>query len=431
LGFRLFSSAGLALEEALGMYAVIDTETTGLLPGHRHRVIEIAVVLLDARGRLEHEWVTLLNPQRDLGPQHIHGILTADVLAAPEFRDVSAHLAGLLAGRMVVGHNVEFDLGFLRAEFARAGYAVPLITERAMCTMALAGYLYPGAKRTLGACCAAAGIPLEGWHSALADTRATALLFERYLQAFPSPPPWQWAYEEVRRLPWPTIPAGSFSPRIRPVHAGGRHGWMSRLVDQLPRVPDPPQANSYLAVLDTVLADREITQADADQLVHVATELGLTRPQVDELHGYYVAGLASALWGDGSGEVSAEQRSDLDKVAVMLGHRASDVDTALVAASRGAYAVPLRPGARGFPPGSTMVFTGDMIEQREIWWDRAVAAGFVPQEAVRPDTDFVVAADVDSLSVKARAARAYGVPIIAVEDFRRLLPADPGAQRAS
>ena len=412
------------------MYAVIDTETTGLLPGHRHRVIEIAVVLLDAQGRFEHEWVTLLNPQRDLGPQHIHGILTADVLAAPDFAEVAAHLAGLLAGRMVVGHNVEFDLGFLRAEFARIGYAVPLITERAMCTMALAGYLHPGAKRTLGACCSAAGIPLEGWHSALADTRATALLFEHYLQAFPGRPPWQWAYEEVRRLPWPTIPSAPFTPTVRPVHAGGRHGWMSRLVDQLPRVPEPPQADSYLAVLDMVLADREITQADADQLVHVATDLGLTRPQVDELHGYYVAALASALWAGDDG-VDAEQRRDLDKVAVMLGHRASDVDDALVAASRGRYSVPARPGARGFPPGSTMVFTGDMVEPRETWWDRAVAAGFVPQEAVRPETDFVVAADVDSLSVKARAARAYGVPIIAVEDFRRLLPAPPDEQRAS
>ena len=71
------------------MYAVIDTETTGLLPSHRHRVIEIAVVLLDARGQVEDEWVTLLNPQRDLGPQHIHGILTADVLDAPEFDDVA------------------------------------------------------------------------------------------------------------------------------------------------------------------------------------------------------------------------------------------------------------------------------------------------------------------------------------------------------
>jgi DNA polymerase-3 subunit epsilon len=402
------------------MYAVIDTETTGLSPGHRHRVIEIAVVLLDAQGRVEQEWVTLLNPQRDLGPQHIHGILTADVLAAPEFGDVARRLGELLAGRMVVGHNVEFDLGFLRAEFARIGFAVPLITERSMCTMALAGYLYPGAKRTLGACCSAAGISLEGWHSALADTRATAQLFSHYLRAFPSSPPWQWAYEEIRGLRWPDLPGGEFTPTVRPVHAGGRHGWMSRLVDQLPRVPEPPQADSYLAVLDMILADREINAAEADQLVHVATDLGLTRPQVDQLHQVYLSDLADALWS--GGEVSAEERNDLDRVAVMLGHRASDVDDALLRASGGRYVVPVRPGAQGFPVGSSLVFTGDMVEPREAWWDRAVRAGFVPQEAVRPDTTFVVAADVDSLSVKARAARAYGVPIIALEDFVRLLP---------
>ena len=69
-----------------------------------------------------------------------------------------------------------------------------------------------------------------------------------------------------------------------------------------------------------------------------------------------------------------------------------------------------------------MVFTGDMVERREVWWGRAVAAGFLPQEAVLPDTTFLVAADVDSLSVKARAARELGVPIVAVEDFVRMLP---------
>jgi DNA polymerase-3 subunit epsilon len=403
------------------MYAVIDTETTGLFPSQRHRVIEIAVVQLDAQGRFEHEWVTLLNPQRDLGPQHVHGILTADVLAAPEFTDVAAHLAVLLAGRMVVGHNVEFDLGFLRAEFARLGVEVPLITERSMCTMALAGYLYPGARRTLGACCSAAGISLEDWHSALADTRATAQLFGYYLRRFPSPPPWQWAYDEVSRLRWPELPGTAVAPTVRPVHAAGQHGWMSRLVDQLPRVPQPPQADSYLAVLDTVLADREINAADADQLVQVATELGLTRSEVAELHRYYLTALAEAFWSDG--EVTREHRSDLDRVAVMLGYGLAEVDEVLQRASNGRYVVPPRPGVSGFPAGSTLVFTGDMIEPRELWWDRAVAAGFAPQEAVEPETTFVVAADVDSLSVKARAAREYGVPIIGVEDFRRLLSA--------
>jgi DNA polymerase-3 subunit epsilon len=48
----------------------------------------------------------------------------------------------------------------------------------------------------------------------------------------------------------------------------------------------------------------------------------------------------------------------------------------------------------------------------------------VPTDLVTPDTAFVVAADVDTLSVKARAAREYGVPIISVDDFRRMLKED-------
>ncbi|MFC0626359.1 exonuclease domain-containing protein [Kribbella deserti] len=407
------------------MYAVIDTETTGLSPEQRHRVIEVAVVLLDEFGRFEREWVTLLNPQRDLGPQHIHGIRAADILAAPDFVAIAPELAGLLAGRMVVGHNVEFDLDFLRAEFARAGIDAPLVTNRSMCTMALAAYLHPGAKRTLGACCAAAGIPLDGWHSALADTRATARLFVHYLQSFSQPPPWQWAYEEVRAYRWPELAPSRMAPVVRPVQAGGRHGWMSRLVDQLPRASEPPQADSYLALLDRVLSEREITADGAEQLVQAATRLGLTRGQVTELHRFYVTGLADAFWNDR--DAGPVERRDLDRVAIMLGHTVTDVDEALAQVSAGRYVPPARPGSQGFPAGSTLVFTGDMIDPREQWHERAIAAGFHPEEVVTPATTFVVAADVDSLSLKAKEARRLGVPIIAVDDFRRLL----GQKRAA
>ena len=55
-------------------------------------------------------------------------------------------------------------------------------------------------------------------------------------------------------------------------------------------------------------------------------------------------------------------------------------------------------------------------------YEQTLAAGFIPQESVRSDTTFLVAADVDSLSVKARAARELGVPIVALEDFIRMLP---------
>ena len=50
-------------------YAVIDFQTTGLLPEHHHRVVELSVVHLDSAGRIEGSWETLIDPQRDLGSQ--------------------------------------------------------------------------------------------------------------------------------------------------------------------------------------------------------------------------------------------------------------------------------------------------------------------------------------------------------------------------
>src|SRR4051812_45229645 len=87
-----------AVTASLG-YAVVDTETTGLLTGYRHRIAEIAVIHLDPDGTPTGEWSTLVNPQRDLGPQAIHGIRAAEVRRAPTFDQIAADLVDLLQGR--------------------------------------------------------------------------------------------------------------------------------------------------------------------------------------------------------------------------------------------------------------------------------------------------------------------------------------------
>ena len=49
------------LEEPM-TFAVIDFETTGLMPERNDRVIEAGVVLVDSEGKVEQEWTTLVNP---------------------------------------------------------------------------------------------------------------------------------------------------------------------------------------------------------------------------------------------------------------------------------------------------------------------------------------------------------------------------------
>ncbi|MEU4801539.1 exonuclease domain-containing protein [Actinosynnema sp. NPDC023587] len=187
-------------------YAVVDVETTGFAAGRSDRVVEIAVVLLDDLGRPAGEWCTLLNPGRDLGPQHVHRISAADVWDAPTFAQVAGTLARLLSGRVLVAHNLAFDARFLAAEFGRLG--VDLAVD-GLCTMRLAPLFLPGVKRSLQACCDAAGVVLDDAHSALHDARATGRLLAHYLRD---------GVLDAPTVPWPRLP-GDDVAEVRRGHA--------------------------------------------------------------------------------------------------------------------------------------------------------------------------------------------------------------------
>jgi len=59
-------------------------------------------------------------------------------------------------------------------------------------------------------------------------------------------------------------------------------------------------------------------------------------------------------------------------------------------------------------------------QPREVWEERATAAGLVPERSVTKRTRLVVAADPDTLSSKARKARAYRIPIVDAATFQQL-----------
>ena len=152
--------------------AVIDLETTGFRP-RSDRVVEIAVVTLSLPDlSICDEFDTLLNPERDIGAQHIHGISPDMVVGAPTFREVAATLAEHVHGAVLVCHNIGFDVPFLAHEFTRAGGVFHPGTPR--CTLA-------ATRQKLSVACRDHDIPLSDAHSALADARATALLARKML----------------------------------------------------------------------------------------------------------------------------------------------------------------------------------------------------------------------------------------------------------
>ncbi len=166
-------------------FAVLDVETTGLSPA-RDRIIEIAVVRCAPDGSVIDEWSTLVDPGRDPGPTHIHGISAADLVGAPTFAEISAELQSRIAGSMVAAHNLSFDAGFLAAEFERAGHAVP--DQPAVCTLQLArAVLENNGAYSLAACAATLGIEHPNAHRALPDTRVTAAVLAAMLRQLHPP----------------------------------------------------------------------------------------------------------------------------------------------------------------------------------------------------------------------------------------------------
>ncbi len=82
-------------------HAVVELETTGF--GSKDRVVEVAVVCLDACLQVEREYVSLVNPKRDMGETpDIHGVTPAMASTAPPFSEVADDVLAHITGRVLV-----------------------------------------------------------------------------------------------------------------------------------------------------------------------------------------------------------------------------------------------------------------------------------------------------------------------------------------
>ncbi|WP_051703944.1 exonuclease domain-containing protein [Glycomyces sp. NRRL B-16210] len=396
------------------MYAVLDVETTGLM--NKDRVVEIAIAHVDGDGRVTDRWETLVNPMRDLGPQELHGIRAADARKAPVFEEIAGDVVARLSGRIPVAHNLSFDDRLLFHEYLRLGHDLPRLSDFGVCTMQWAEFFLPGSGRSLRDCCLAAGIDNARPHAAMSDVLVTAELLALYLNSMGPDPMWDDRSAMARTLDWPRLPEARAVPVRRGTGAADDTDFLARLVDSVPRVPDPPQADTYLALLDRALLDRYVSATEADALVELAGQLGIGRSTAIDLHRGYLRALASAALADGV--VTDDERHDLERVAALLSLPEGEVDEALRAAASGT-----RIERRGFQlrRGDIVVLTGAFAESKSFWADRLEAAGLKVAPNVTKKTRLVVAADPDSMSGKASKARQYRIPVIGPESVDSVL----------
>lgn len=155
-------------------YYVLDVETTGL-DRRRDRIIEIAWLKVQNDIVVDH-YVTLVNPERPISPSAscVNGICDCDVANAPKYEDIREKVKSELVGATVVGHNVTFDLDFVK-------YLLGDLEGRILYadTLTLAKRAFPGqASYKLENLCKSLYLSQQSSHRALQDVASTKELFD-------------------------------------------------------------------------------------------------------------------------------------------------------------------------------------------------------------------------------------------------------------
>lgn len=416
----------MSLPSIAGPIAVFDVETTGLFPARHDRLIEVAVVIVGTNSKIEREFVSLVNPMRDIGPSSIHGLTSEDVIYAPQFSEIAALLLDALRGVVAIaGHNVRFDRQFLEAEFRRLGVAFPDCLS--LCTMEL------GWGSNLTKCCHDFGIPIEGEaHHALADARATARLLMTLLPGHPHSA----RLNDLQPIYWPAVPRSNVQAVTRAAsrnRQAERPTFLQRLLQRvrdqaLPSASDGA-AMAYGALLERVLEDRCIDGTEADALLETAIQWGLSEEQVDRAHRDYLDRLAAAAVEDST--ITDAERRELELVSRLLGQEKLRIDEilneAIAKKSCGATTSPEQV-AGGSLAGKRVCFTGELqcrrdgeLISRELAEELSARAGLVVVDFVTKKLDVLVVADPHTQSSKAKKARQYNIRIMHEPVFWRAI----------
>ncbi len=156
-------------------YVVFDLETTGF-SAKSDRIIEIGAVKV-VNGEITERFSTFVNPERPIPfkIEKLTGINDGMVINAPKIEEVLPKFMEFCAGAVMVAHNADFDMSFIRENCLRQDIPCEFTIVD---TVAMARFLVIGLKNyRLNNVAKALNVVLEHHHRAVDDAECTALIF--------------------------------------------------------------------------------------------------------------------------------------------------------------------------------------------------------------------------------------------------------------
>ena len=157
-------------------YCVLDLETTGFSP-RLEKITEIGVMKYQD-GKVVDKFSCFVNPEKSIPPRvvEVTGITDDMVRNAETIDKVFPKLLEFIKDSVLVAHNAEFDVGFLRHVARELGYEFDFTY---LDTLSLAYELFPEYKTyKLGRIAKNLGIKVDVAHRALDDVDTTVKVFK-------------------------------------------------------------------------------------------------------------------------------------------------------------------------------------------------------------------------------------------------------------
>lgn len=162
-------------------------------------------------------------------------------------------------------------------------------------------------------------------------------------------------------------------------------------------------------------------------LFELARQYNITKPQAISLHKRYLANVTRIALMDGI--ITDFEMKDIIQLAKLL--HISEDDLALIIQEEQKNMVTngvVKPEIKNDIVGKSVCFTGTLTAlykgnpmTREMAQQLATEYGLIVKKSVTKDLDYLVTADPDSMSGKAKKARQYNTKILAEQAFWTLL----------